>query len=357
MMRSVIAGMILAAFSATAFADASKWDVKRTSAPESVDELKALQTTVKAMVEKTTPATLAVFYEVGAGSGVIVSEDGFVLTAAHVVTRSPLAGFGGFSPKAKESDKVTLQLADGTKVRGKVLGRNGRMDSAMIKITDPVPKNAKWAGAENGKWPAVAVGQSTDLKKGQWVVSLGHPGGPKTDRRAPVRLGQMMTVTETGRRISSDCTLVGGDSGGPLFDLDGKLIGIHSSIGNDLTQNFHVPIHGFLNEWKRLQRGDTVGARSEGWLGIVLAGDDEGKKDRGQTKPIIEEVGKDSPAENAGLQKGDLILEFKGQKVASSEDIDQMMMGAKVGENILIKLRRGEDVYELEATLAKRPAN
>ncbi len=343
--------LLLIAFATPVFADAVKWDVSRTTAPDSVEELKALQATVKNMVEKTTPATVAIRYEVGAGSGVIVSDDGLVLTAAHVVSRRGNTG--------KQSNRAILQLADGSTIRALVLGRNSRMDSAMLKITDKVPKNAKWPGASEGKWPHVELGKSADLKKGQWVVALGHPGGPKKDRRAPVRLGQMVKVTETGSRIASDCTLVGGDSGGPLFDLNGKLLGIHSSIGNDLTQNFHVPINNYEKEWERLRRGDTIGARADGWIGLTLAGNDDRDKNskelpRSEAKPLIEAVTKGSPAESAGLKAGDLILEFKGEKVNTSEDIDQMLGGSKPGDILLVKVRRGDDLYEFEVTLDKR---
>lgn len=335
-----------------------KWDIARTSAPESVDELKALQDTVKKMVERTTPSTVALFYEGGAGSGAIISDDGIILTAAHVVSRQQVS-LGG--PRRRnqpaageelppESKNVSIMLADGTRVKGTVLGRNKRADSAMVKITSEIPKNAKWDGADKGKWPAVELGKSSDLKKGQWVVSLGHPGGPKTDRRAPARLGQMVTVSEKGNRVSSDCTLVGGDSGGPLFDLTGKLIGIHTSIGMDLTQNFHIPLHTFQNEWARLVRGDRINEDADAYIGFVLNGDEKNRK----VKPLIEEVKSGTPAANAGLQDNDVILELNGEKVATSEDVDQLMSGFRPNQRVVIKVKRGDDVYELELTLGKR---
>lgn len=338
---------------------ATTWDVARTSAPKDLAELKALQSTVKTMVDKVTPATVAVFYVAGAGSGVIVSEDGLVLTAAHVVTPMPFGLGGGRGPRtdAPYPNRVRLQLSNGSSVQGVVLGRNSRMDSAMVKITSPVPEKADWPGASEGKWPMVELGNSSVLQKGQWVVSLGHPGGPKQERRPPVRLGQMVNVTKDGRRISSDCTLVGGDSGGPLFDLDGKLLGIHSSIGANLDNNFHIPTHAFQNEWKRLLRGDIIGnMTTTGWLGVVLAGEEENNT-RGTQKPLIEDVRRGSPADEVGLLPGDLILEFKGEPVESSLDIDQMLNGMKPGEKILVKVQRGRETYEFEITLGRRPSN
>src|SRR4051812_9839527 len=123
------------------------WDPARVTAPDDVKELRALQETVKRVVDKVTPATVGVLLGMGAGSGVIVSDDGLVLTAAHVI-EPPRRG-GGDSEKRT----VTLQLFDGTKVKGDILGRNPKADSGMVKITDPVPKDANWPGAKQGKWP------------------------------------------------------------------------------------------------------------------------------------------------------------------------------------------------------------
>jgi serine protease Do len=371
-MRSRAALLLVFALSTGALADTAKWDVARTTPPETAAEAVALQNTLKSVVEKVTPSTVAIFYGAGAGSGVIVSQDGLVLTAAHVVTPQPnIFGGGGRRGGQQNTDapipkNIRLQLADGTGVEGVVVGRNPGTDDAMIRITDSVPKNAKWPGAANGKWPAVELGKSADLKKGQWVVALGHPGGPKKDRRAPVRLGQMMAVN--GRsRIVSDCTLVGGDSGGPLFDLDGKLIGIHSSIGNDLAANNHIPTHIFERDWKRLYRGDNIMGsnykngpdKHDGRLGVILSGDFDDSEakttyNRDKAKPLIESVTDGSPADKAGLLANDFILEFKGEKVDTTEDIDQMLVGVKAGQRVLVKVRRGKDTYELEVTLDKR---
>ena len=233
-------------------------------------------------------------------------------------------------------------------------------------LRHPIPKKAKWPGAADGKWPAVEIGKSQSLKKGQWVVALGHPGGPKQDRRAPVRLGQMER-TNGSRYIVSDCTLVGGDSGGPLFDLDGKLIGIHSSIGGDLESNNHVPTSIFQRDWKRLFRGDYIAgsaykegpSENDGRLGVRLSGEFDDYKlktdySRDKAKPLIEMVTDGSPADNAGLFANDLIIEFKGVPVETSEDIDQMMVKMKPGERVLVKVRRGQETYEVEVTLDKR---
>lgn len=344
-----------------------KWDIARTSAPESVDELKALQDTVKKMVERTTPSTVALFYEGGAGSGAIISDDGIILTAAHVVSRQQVS-LGG--PRRRnqpaageelppESKNVSIMLADGTRVKGTVLGRNKRADSAMVKITSEIPKNAKWDGADKGKWPAVELGKSSDLKKGQWVVSLGHPGGPKTDRRAPARLGQMVTVSEKGNRVSSDCTLVGGDSGGPLFDLDGKLIGIHSRIGWTLAQNIHVPIDGFKTDWDQLVAGTEVGKAKAAAAPPVYFGasftDNDGNDVTGTKGARVTLVIEDSPAAEGGIRVNDEITSFGGTAVKTAEDVRKLLARRRVGDDVEVVVARGGRTETLTVTLTRRP--
>ncbi|MBY0456169.1 MAG: serine protease, partial [Gemmataceae bacterium] len=242
----------LAAPAATPAATPADWDTTRTTEPENLAELRSLQDTVKRVVDKCTPATVAVLYGPSAGSGVIVSEDGLVLTAAHVIRDYELPKKGALEGKAQAftaGKKVVIMLADGTKVQGKTLGINEGLDSGMVQITDKGPKD--------GKWPfAPVVGKSADLPKDLWVVSLGHPNGPKDGRPPVARLGRIRGSTKNILR--TDCTLVGGDSGGPLFDLKGNVIGIHSRIGLPISQNIHVQTDRFKEEWDKLVAGEWV---------------------------------------------------------------------------------------------------
>ena len=328
------------------FADAKKagWDPIRTTSPEDVKELKLLQESVKSVVDKVTPATVAVLLGPGAGSGVIVSEDGFVLTAAHVIEPVVFRSVGIGSEFGKT---VRIVLPGDIVVNGTILGRNPRIDSGIVKITDPVPKNATWPGAKEGKWPFVEIGSSTALTKGQWVVSLGHPGGPKPERRAPVRLGQMVRANAKEKTLVSDCTLVGGDSGGPLFDLDGKVVGIHSRIGMYLEENFHVPTHAFQDEWKQLVRGDVIGKPSDAVLGVIL-------NREGKNLPKVDSVSEDSPSDKAGVKVGDMVLKFDGEPIHNSDDLDGMMSSRKPGETITLEISRGDEILEVKVKLGKR---
>ena len=199
--------------------------------PRNVQDLHQIQTRVEDVVRRCTPAVVGVLLGSSQGSGVIISPDGYVLTAAHV---------------AKEANReVTLVLADGRRVKATTLGMNRTLDSGLIKITTP------------GKYTHVSVGNSADLRVGQWCIALGHPGGYRRDRPPPVRLGRILT--HHGRAIGTDCTLIGGDSGGPLFDLDGNVVGIHSRIGSSAQANVHVPIDTFIETWDRLLKSEVWG--------------------------------------------------------------------------------------------------
>src|SRR5262249_42657157 len=154
----------------------SAWDPERTTSPETADELRALESLIRDVTAKTQPSVVGLLVGPGAGSGVIVRADGLVLTSAFVVPRP--------------GRSVRFILADGTQVRGRSLGTDARTDCGMARITDPPPKSAAWPGAAEGKWPAAPLGKGEDLKKGQWVIALGHTGGPKQDCPPPLRVGR-----------------------------------------------------------------------------------------------------------------------------------------------------------------------
>lgn len=312
------------------------WDIARTNAPDTLDELKAMQGLLKSTVEKVMPSTVGLLLPAkgSAGSGVIVSEDGLVLTAAHVIEKPNLP--------------VKVVLMDGTMVDGRTLGINKRVDSGMIKITSKPPKNATWPGAKEGKWPAVDLGKADDLKKGQYVISLGHPGGPKQGRKPPVRLGQFLSKTISGPpALRSDCTLVGGDSGGPLFDMAGKLIGIHSRIGMDLETNMHVPIENFKTDWNDFVKENRVGQEPPVTFGVRFNEQDD--------LPEVLSIVPESPAEVAGLQVGDRVTKFDGKKVERSNDIYELLFDLKAGQKVKIEFRRGEERLSVETALTARP--
>ncbi len=283
-------------------------------APENVGELKAIQEQVKKVIDKVIPCTVNIRDSGGQGSGVIVSEDGYVLTAGHV---------------SREANRdVTVTLSDGRKLKAKTVGANHFIDSGMVKITD------------KGKWPHVELGKSADLKKGQWVITTGHPGGWKEGRGVVVRLGRVQQATS--ELIRTDCTIVGGDSGGPLFDMTGKVVGIHSRIAFSLASNIHVPVDTYRATWDRLIKGDVWG---NAWVGFRA--DSKAKGCR------VEEISKESPAEKAGLKPDDVILKFDGKKIESFEDFGARMREINVGAEVALEVKRGEETVSLKVKVSK----
>jgi serine protease Do len=295
--------------------------------PESLEDLKAIQAHVEIIVKKVMPAVVNV--KIGAqGSGVVITEDGFVLTAGHV--------------SGQPGRECTLTFPDGKKVKAKSLGQNKTADSGLLKILDA------------GKYPYCEMGKSGELKKWQWCIAIGHPGGLKEGRLPPVRLGRVSNPS--GNFITTECTLVGGDSGGPLFDMEGKVVGIHSRIGNPLTSNMHVPVDIYRTEWDRLAKGEAWGvAPGGGGKGKDLAkgrlGGVEFAADATELKVTKVEAG--SGADKAGLKVDDVITAVKGKKVASASEWRSEIERGKAGEEITLEVRRGSETVTLKAILDK----
>ncbi|MCG8584127.1 MAG: S1C family serine protease [Pirellulales bacterium] len=294
--------------------------------PKSVAELRELQSTIQELSKKVVPATVAVQIGAAMGSGVIVSEDGYVMTAGHV--------------SGKPGRKVNIILHDGKRVKGETLGANFGIDAGLIKITD------------EGKYPFVEKGEVKEINVGEWCVATGHPGGYQKGRTPVVRLGRVLAKRD--RLLVTDCTLIGGDSGGPLFDLDGKVIGINSRIGGALSANIHVPISTFNVTWDRLAKGESWGSpgnitRGGGppvgapYIGVTA--------DRAAPDAKITGVTPGSPAEKAGIQAGDIVKKFADKAIGDFASLAKLVRNKKPGDKVAIEVLRGEDTITLELTL------
>ena len=337
----------LVVLSAAAQAPAAdpKWNPSRNTAPEDIAELKSLQESVKSVVDKCTPATVALLFGNSTGSGVIVSEDGLVLTAAHVIRDYKAPAFGRMEGEAQpftSGKSITIMLPSGKRVQGKTLGINAGDDSGMVQITDK--------GPNDGKWPFQPIGKSGALKKGQWVVALGHPNGPKEGRIPVARLGRVQETTKNS--IRTDCPVVGGDSGGPLFDLNGNVIGITSRIGLPLSQNIHVQSDRFKDKWDAMLAGDWIdkpATQASAYLGVVFPDNEE-------EDAWLREVEEGAPAEKAGLKPGDTITKFNSTVVKSVKQFRDLMSTAKPGAEVRLTVRRGTTIVVSTVKLGRRDA-
>lgn len=293
-------------------------------------DLQSLENKVATISAKVLPATVALLSERtgSSGSGVIVSEDGLVLTAAHVV---------------QGAESMLVVFPDGKQVQGKVLGANYSRDMAMVKIQD------------KGKWPFVKTGDSKPLDAGDWVVALGHSAGFDAARTPPVRFGRVVSKGP-GNFLTTDCTLIGGDSGGPLFDLDGNIVAIHSSIGQSLSNNNHTGIDGFREDWERMLAGETWGSLSLNpfanpempVLGIGMA------MMRGVRGVIVENVVQGSPAAAAGIRSGDVIRSIDGSEISDGGELLQILAKRQAGDDVKLGVRRENGDIEVKVKLKRR---
>jgi serine protease Do len=289
--------------------------------PSCVDDLRQIEEHVRDLVHRVGPATVAVTIGGSSASAVVISHDGLVLTAAHVVGQA--------------GSEVSFTFPDGKTAHGKSLGANHAVDSGLMQIVD------------KGPWPYVDIGDPTDVQRGDWVVALGHPGGFDPDRPLVARLGRIIRLTS--REVRTDCTIVGGDSGGPLFDLNGRVVAIHSRISDSTAANFHVPIASYLNTWDRLAKGEQWGDRrsSRAWVGAWGFDHPDGC--------ILERVSEDSPAFKAGLKVGDIITMLNGQKVEDSSSFVELVTDTKPGDEITLEYIRDGVELGMLITVERRP--
>ena len=292
-------------------------------------ELQKLDRQIVDMSKRAQPATVCLVSMDGrgSGSGVVVSEDGLILTAAHVTSSMP--------------NGVIVIFPDGTRKAGEILGADYDRDASMVQITD------------EGKYPFVLTGQSNGLQRNQWTVALGHSGGFDPTRKPPVRLGRVLANTDF---VVTDTAVVGGDSGGPLFDVEGRVIGIHSNIGMTLSENRHVPIQVYLSQWEKLKEGKTSGRRFNSnpqpvqspdrpMLGVQLGA--------GEGGVLVTEVVPNSPAEKAGLKGGDLIIKVNGKDVSEPDGLIRLVGEFKAGDEISFVFRRNGAEKSGKATLIR----
>jgi serine protease Do len=293
-------------------------------------DLTRLQSKVEAVAAKVTPATVALLSgeTESSGSGVVTSADGLILTAAHVV---------------QGSKELMVVFPNGKQVRGKVLGANYSKDLAMVRIED------------KGPWPFVERGVSRPLQAGDWVVAMGHSAGFDPNRPPPVRFGRVISKGP-GNFLTTDCTLIGGDSGGPLFDLEGRIVAINSNIGRSVKNNNHAGVDGFALDWDRMLAGeqwgrlslDPIGNPESPALGIEMG------PDARAGGVFVGGLVPHSPAAAAGVRLGDLIKAVDGSAIEDGNGLIQVLAKKQSGDTVRLSLVRDNKSLEINVTLEQR---
>ena len=290
------------------------------SVPQSIEQLRQLEQQQRKVAEAAEACAVSVQIGPAQGAGVIISESGYILTAAHVAMRP--------------GKTATITLSDGRRLLATTLGMNRSVDAGLMKINE---------NQNDGEpFPHATLGSSADLRPGMWCVATGHPGGYDGGRGPVTRVGRILAVSD--QALVTDCALVGGDSGGPLFDLSGRLIAVHSRIGNDVADNLHVPIDRYDESWDRMQTGEAWGYLP-GFRPIIGV---TGSKSA--EKAIIEAVAAGSPAANAGIEPGDVIEQFGEVVITDFDSLKRAVADTMPGERLKVWVdRNGETVgFSLE---------
>ncbi len=267
--------------------------------------------------------------ERGTGSGFIINKEGDIITNAHVV---------------EGSETVSVILRDGRKLEGKVLGRDRLTDIAVVKVQG------------DKDLPIVKLGTSQNLRPGEWAIAIGNPLGLDNTVTAGIisALGRSSNQVGIDKRVSfiqTDAAINPGNSGGPLLNQQGEVVGVNTAIIQGAQGlGFSIPIETAQRISKQIIEKGRV---SRAYLGIqMLTLDATVKKEINQDPNtsfqvkeeegvLITKVVPGSPAQNAGLKAGDVIVKINGESVNSADKVQQFVEGKAVGESLQVQLKRG----------------
>jgi len=268
------------------------------------------------------------------GSGFIISADGYVLTNAHVV---------------QDAEEITVGLSDRREISAKVIGTDPRSDIALLKI-------------DGDALPTVKLGDSTKLKVGQWVLAIGSPFGfERTATQGIISaLGRSLPRENYVPFIQTDAAVNPGNSGGPLFNLEGEVIGINAQIysrsGGYQGVSFAIPMDVVMDVVAQLK---TNGKVSRGWLGVLIQEvTPELAQSFGLERPsgaLVGQVMQDSPAQKAGVQAGDIIIAYNDQPVTRSGALPPLVGRTRPGNEASMTVIRNGREQELSVTIEELP--
>lgn len=276
------------------------------------------------------------FYDKSLGSGFIISRDGYVLTNNHVVD---------------DAEKVVVKLADKRQFVAKIIGADKRSDIALLKI-------------DAADLPVAKIGDANKLRVGEWVLAIGSPFGFDYSVTAGIVSAKARSLPNENYVpfIQTDVAINPGNSGGPLLNLDGEVVGINSQIysrtGGFMGLSFAIPINVAMNAAEQLKAGGHV---VRGWLGILIQDvTRELAESFGMNKPVgalVARVLPDSPAEEAGLKVGDIIVKYDHEDVNSSSSLPPMVGATKVGNKVPVEIIRNGKSRTLEVKIRELPAD
>jgi serine protease Do len=267
------------------------------------------------------------------GSGFIIDPSGLIVTNNHVI---------------EDADQITVTLNDGSTIPAKLIGRDEKTDLALLRITTKKPL------------PAAHFGDSDHARIGDWVIAIGNPFGLGSTVTAGIVSARNRNI-EAGpydEFIQTDAPINRGNSGGPLFDMQGNVVGVNSAIysptGGSVGIGFSIPSNLVRDVIQQLR---TSGVVRRGYVGVNIqqVTDDiaEGMGLPGATGALVSAVTPNGPAAKAGIHTGDVILGFDGKKIADARALSRMAAGTQIGKTVNVDLLRSRQRLTVRLTVQR----
>ncbi len=283
------------------------------------------------------------------GSGFIISADGYVVTNNHVI--SPPRGNNGRRGPTITLEEITVTMPDGTEYEAELIGADEASDLAVLKIQS------------NRTFPFVKFGDSTEARPGDWVIAIGNPfslGGTVTSGIISAVYRNTGSGRTYDRYIQTDASINRGNSGGPLFDMQGNVIGVNNAIfspsGGNVGIGFAIPAEIAAPIVEKLRAGEEI---ERGFLGVNIAPVDDDMADalglprnRGE---IVQFVRDGDAADQAGIRAGDIVTKIDGRDVTREETLSFIVANIEPGTRVPIELIRDGRRLTVNATVGKRP--
>jgi serine protease Do len=266
------------------------------------------------------------------GSGFVISEDGYVVTNNHVI---------------EGADEIRIEFFDGEELTAEVVGTDPNTDIALLKVETDEPL------------PFVPFGDSDEARVGDWVIAMGNPLGQGFSVSAGIVSARNRELS--GRYddyIQTDAAINRGNSGGPLFNMDGEVIGVNTAIlsptGGSIGLGFSMAANVVTRVVDQLKE---FGETRRGWLGVQIQ---DVSEDMAEAMGLASTDGAavngvlEGPASEAGIEIGDVIISFDGKDVADTRDLVRQVGNTPVGETVRVVVRRGDETKTLLVTLGRR---
>jgi serine protease Do len=261
------------------------------------------------------------------GSGFVIRQDGYIVTNAHVVD---------------DAQRIQVRLADGRRFDARLIGQDNRVDLALVKI-------------EATGLPVAALGDSNRLRVGEFVLALGHPFGLEQTVSFGIvsRKGAPLQVAAPGFDfIQTDAAVNPGNSGGPLVNMAGEVVGVNSMAARNGSIGFAIPVNLVKGLLPQLARKGKV---EWGWLGVTISElDEDDAPKHGLTEPrgvLIRQVVAGQPADQGGVKADDVVLAVDGTRLEGPRDLQRIISSTPVGQTVKLKVWRDGKEQELSVVI------